>query len=120
VFDGVVPPLPYFPDIAIFRNKAGLSQRAASRRLMSIRMFRSSSALALVPAPPGRLGLAWTMIAVTSSRMVADSDGVPRLNSSANSRPERDHVVGFLESVRRLIRLRRASPQSYRCKCFLD
>jgi hypothetical protein len=40
----------------------------------------------LVPAPPGRLGLASTTIAVSSSRMVAKSVGVTRLNSSASSR----------------------------------
>ncbi|MFL6790564.1 MAG: hypothetical protein ACJ8EE_05275 [Bradyrhizobium sp.] len=39
---------------------------------------------ALVRAPPGRLGLACTMIAVTNSQMVANSIGVPRFNSSAS------------------------------------
>lgn len=67
------------------RKEARIAAQRGGRPLMSIRTLRSSSALALVPIPPGRLGLACTMIAVTSSRMVANSVGVPRLNSSASS-----------------------------------
>lgn len=66
--------------------------------------------VALQPAPPGRLGLACMTIAVTNSRMVANSVGLPRFSSSANCvtalvaiegfRVKGDQVVGLISCLK--------------------